>query len=60
MSRLDEKLVDRRTVERNIQKGLLTQKDFEGFVAALPDVKERAEVIDVGAITGEGEPDGEE
>jgi hypothetical protein len=59
MSRMDEKLVDRRTVERNIQKGLISQKEYDTFVQTLPDVKDLGEVIDVGAA-GDDEDDSEE
>lgn len=42
MSRDEEvknpRLLDRRVVERNIKKGLLTRKDYEKFLKALPDV----------------------
>ena len=32
------RLFDRRTVERNIKKGLITRKDFEKHLKALEDV----------------------
>ncbi len=35
------RLYDRRTVERNIKKGLLTRKDFEKHLKALDDVAEK-------------------
>ena len=44
---LDEQLVDRRTVERNIQKGLLTRKDYEGYLGKLKDVEDNAETVDL-------------
>ena len=53
---LDEKLVDRRTVERNIQKGLLTQKDYEGYLGKLKDAEDNAETVSL----EEDEPAGEE
>jgi hypothetical protein len=35
------RLYDRRTVERNIKKGLLTRKDYEKHLKALDDVAEK-------------------
>ena len=35
------RLFDRRTVERNIKKGLVTRKDFEKHLKALDDVAEK-------------------
>jgi len=42
---LDEQLVDRRTVERNIEKGLLTRKDYEGYLGKLKDAEDNAETV---------------
>ena len=45
------RLYDRRTIERNIKKGLITRKDYEKFLKALEDAKEKgvvgAEIPDV-------------
>lgn len=35
------RLFDRRTVERNIKKGLITRKDYEKHLKALDDVGEK-------------------
>ena len=35
------RIYDRRTVDRNIKKGLLTRKDFEKHLKALEDVAEK-------------------
>jgi hypothetical protein len=35
------RLFDRRTVDRNIKKGLLTRKDFEKHLKALEDVADK-------------------
>jgi hypothetical protein len=35
------RIYDRRTVERNIKKGLLTRKDFEKHLKALEDVADK-------------------
>ncbi len=42
---LDEQLVDRRTVERNIEKGLLTRKDYDKYLDKLKDVEDNAEPV---------------
>jgi hypothetical protein len=33
----DARLFDTRTVERNIKRGLITRKEYERFLKALPD-----------------------
>ena len=53
------RLFDRRTVERNIKKGLVTRKDFEKHLKSLDDVAEKgvyggSETDDAGP--GETEP----
>jgi len=40
--------VDKRTVERNINKGLLTEADFQKYLTALPDVESKSELVDYG------------
>ena len=35
------RLYDRRTIERNIKKGLITRKDYEKFLKALDDAKDK-------------------
>ncbi|MCA9602340.1 MAG: hypothetical protein R3A78_00185 [Polyangiales bacterium] len=47
MSQSKETLVDRRTVERNIQKGLLSRKDYENHINGLPDVAPKGEMVHV-------------
>ena len=44
------RIYDRRTVDRNIKKGLLTRKDFEKHLKALEDVAEKG-------VYGGAEPD---
>ena len=39
------RLFDRRTVERNIKKGLVTRKDYEKHLKALADIAEKGMVI---------------
>ena len=47
------RLFDRRTVERNIKKGLVTRKDFEKHLKALDDVADKG----VYGGTDKDEPD---
>jgi len=35
------RLYDRRTIERNIKKGLITRKDYDKFLKALGDAKDK-------------------
>ena len=44
------RLYDRRTVERNIKKGLLTRKDYEKHLKSLDDVADKG-------VYGGAEPD---
>lgn len=41
----DMHLLDNRIAERNIRKGLLSQKDFDKHIKGLPDVSDKAEPI---------------
>ncbi len=41
----DMHLLDNRIADRNIRKGLLTQKDFDKYIKDLPDVSDKAELI---------------
>lgn len=38
-------VVDKRIIERNIQKGLISRKDFERHLSELPDCGENAELV---------------
>ncbi len=40
------RLFDRRTVERNIKKGLVSRKDYEKFMKALADSADKAAVVE--------------
>lgn len=46
-------LIDRRIVDRNIKKGLVSREAFELHLQSLPDMAEQAETIR--ARLGEGE-----
>ncbi len=38
-----QRLYDRRTVERNVKKGLITRKDYDKHLKALTDAKDKAD-----------------
>lgn len=54
------RLYDRRTIERNIKKGLITRKDYEKFLKALDDAKDKGvqgeEMLDDDEDDEPGEP----
>jgi hypothetical protein len=39
---LENKIIDKRVVRRNVRKGLLDEKDFDRHIKALPDVADQA------------------
>lgn len=41
------RLFDIRTVERNVRKGMLSRKDLEKHLKALPDVADKAQAVHV-------------
>ncbi len=45
MANIDDSLVDKRIVERNIQKGMLTRDDHIKYIGKLPDRAENAEAV---------------
>jgi hypothetical protein len=47
------RLFDKRTVERNIKKGLVTRKDYDKYVKTLDDVTDKG-------VYGAAEPKGDE
>jgi len=56
----DPILFDRRIVERNIKRGLITRKDYEKFLKALDDAKDKGvqgeEMLDDDEDDEPGEP----
>jgi hypothetical protein len=57
------RLYDRRTIERNIKKGLITRKDYDKFLKALEDAKDKGtqgeEIPDLADDTDEPEVEDE-
>ena len=47
MTETRDQLVDKRIVERNIRKGLLSAQDYEGYLERLEDLEGRFEMIKV-------------
>ena len=43
-----ERLMDLRTVQRNIQSGLITKEQYEEYLGGLPDVGDNAEALGMG------------
>ncbi|HKA86644.1 MAG TPA: hypothetical protein VKE22_03225 [Haliangiales bacterium] len=50
----DPRLFDTRVVERNIQKGLVTRKDYEKFLKALADLRDKTRGAGEGGAPGHG------
>ncbi len=44
---MDPTKFDKRTIERNLKAGVISQKEYEKHLAKLPDLKEETEIIDV-------------
>ncbi len=42
----EARLFDARVVERNIKRGVITRKDYEKHLKALPDVKDKVRTAD--------------
>lgn len=39
---LENKIIDKRVVRRNVRKGLLDERDFDRHIKSLPDVADQA------------------
>jgi hypothetical protein len=61
--KLDEQLVDRRIVDRNIKKGLIDRKEYDKYLDGLDDTSENMEYVSLEEeeeTEGEGQGEGEE
>jgi hypothetical protein len=47
MATLGDKLVDKRIIERNIAKGLISKEQYEQHVAELPDKEGDCERVEI-------------
>ena len=44
---MDPTKFDKRTIERNLKSGVISQKEYDKYLAKLPDLAEESENIDV-------------
>lgn len=56
----DEKLYDRRVIEKNIRSGVISQKDHERFLKSLEDDEENAENVTITLASSGQTPKGSE
>jgi len=56
----DERLFDLRTLERNLAKGLITQKEYDAYLGKLEDVEDNMAVIEAEFEEGVLDDDEEE
>ena len=47
-----ERLFDRRLVERNIDKGLITRKEYNDYLSGLDDSQDRCDSIEAAFVEG--------
>lgn len=45
MAAISDKLVDRRIIERNIRKGLVSEQDYEDYLAKLSDQSSNFDLV---------------
>lgn len=57
MASIDERLVDKRIVERNLERGLLSKEQRTTYLDSLPDRSANAEVIPVHDPNADDEDD---
>jgi len=55
MADSQDHLLDKRIVQRNIQKGLVGRKDYQSHLEGLADSEHKAETIDLGGEADEAE-----
>jgi hypothetical protein len=59
---MNDKLFDKRVARRNIDQGLVSQKDYDNYLSNLPDLTDKSALVDVSLYpsTDEaaGRPDG--
>jgi len=53
MAKPTEEMFDKRVVDRNIQKGLISQADQDKYLAKLTDVEDNAEWVEFDAVADE-------
>lgn len=57
----NERVFDVRTLERSLDRGLITREDYDAYLANLPDVADNAAALEAEFVEGVlSEEDGEE
>jgi len=59
MAALGEKLMDKRIVERNIAKGLITKAEYEQRLASLVDREGSYDTVEIDPMDSKDEPQAE-
>ncbi|MGD8858812.1 MAG: hypothetical protein PVI30_02300 [Myxococcales bacterium] len=54
---MEDHLIDKRTVERNIRRGRLERSQYEKMLDSLPDRSENVDVSEPEDASGEGDSD---
>ena len=57
MMKNSELMFDRRIVDRNLDKGLVSEADYKAYLASLTDTENNAERVVVGEGADEGDED---
>lgn len=60
MAKPTEEMFDKRVVERNLQKGLVSKADQEKYLSKLPDLEKQAEWVSVDEVEGDEKAEPEE
>ena len=50
---------DKRVINRNFEKGIISKEEYENFLKALPDLEDQSEVIDVSLYDDDSESEAE-
>lgn len=48
----NDRLFDQRTLERNLDKGLITREEYDKYLAALPDAADNATRVEAEFVEG--------
>ena len=57
---MDTKLFDKRVVRRNIDRGLVSQKDYDAYLKGLGDVEDECEPVEVSLYPSDEEEEEKE
>jgi hypothetical protein len=57
ITRDDPRFWDVRTLERRLRKGLITKKDYDKYLKAIPDAAEKQAPIDLASVAAEEDDD---